>query len=77
MTISLDKEIIEIPCPACGKKIKKPISWFKKDNLCPHIGCGARLVADKTRRKLVAIEKELNKTISGIGGKAINVKIKL
>lgn len=52
---SLKGEQFEIPCPGCGKKVKKPLRWFERDQACP-FGCGTTFNAKEVAR---VIEKGL------------------
>ena len=78
--ITLDENIIELPCPACGQNIKKKIGWFKRnDSCCPAVGCGRRLNTDEFanfRRMLLDVEKKFSETMGKLP-KTIEVKIKL
>lgn len=78
--IKLDENIIELPCPACGKNIKQKLGWFKSNSShCPFAGCGRRLDTDefaKFRRMLLDVEKKFSDGIKKLP-KKIEVKFKL
>jgi peptide subunit release factor 1 (eRF1) len=58
MALSFDNEQLEIECPKCGKKIKKPGRWFKQKNRqCPW--CGDELAMDQIGDALQKAEEGL------------------
>lgn len=62
MSISLDNQTIDIPCPKCGKKIKERIGRLKRDPklVCP-CGQSIQIKADELRRATDTINKSLSK----------------
>ena len=53
-----DKEIVEVACPGCRKKIKKELRWFKANNVaCPN--CKVTFENHQFRRDIDAVEKQL------------------
>jgi hypothetical protein len=55
----MDDEILEISCPRCGKKIRKPVRWFKQSaQRCP-FGCGTVFDTSELRRGIEQAEKDL------------------
>lgn len=71
----LDDAPFEIPCPKCGKKIKKTIRWAKGIRpKCPH--CGAAFDSSQFRGEIKKAEQalaDLKRTLS----RPINLNIKL
>ena len=62
----LDTQEVEITCPNCRRKIKKPLRWFKQDgHTCP--GCGALFKTDQFRRAIEQVERQLADLQRSIG----------
>lgn len=57
-----DKAELGIPCPGCGHKTPKKISWIKthKEMVCA--GCGSPVTLDSTKLEegIRTVEKQLN-----------------
>lgn len=69
-----DDQMLEFPCPNCGKKIKKSVRWFKQDgHSCPH-GCGLVFKTGQFQRQL----KQAEKMIADLSGNlSRTLKLKL
>lgn len=62
----LDNQQIEIACPNCGTKIKKPLGWFKQQgHNCP--GCNALFKTDQFRQGLDKVERSLTDLVGRFG----------
>jgi len=63
---------INIPCPGCGQKTKKSVTWLKANNYFSCEGCGRTVTVD-AKELLAGIEKadqtiaNFRKKISRIG----------
>jgi len=45
----LDKQTIAIPCPQCGKKADKTITWLKANDKFTCGGCGGNVTVDRNQ----------------------------
>jgi len=72
MPLFSDDTVIELPCPNCGKEIKKPLSWFKNDgNVCP-FGCGLALTPDN----IGGVLKKIEQGLSALSGQSRKIHLK-
>ncbi len=58
----LDKAPIEIPCPGCGRKVKKTVGWIQthSDYACPGCGTPIHLDASQFRREMRKVDRSLD-----------------
>ena len=42
--INLNKHELDIACPQCGQKTKKPIGWLKTNPQLTCLGCGTAIL---------------------------------
>ncbi len=62
----LDNQIVEMACPNCGKKFKKPLRWFKVNHQpCPQ-GCGVTFETDQFRVEIAKVERQLANLLRGL-----------
>ena len=58
----LDDQTMDLPCPKCGYKTRKTISWIKThENLTCSCGAVIQLKTDEFRRKIGEIESFFDK----------------
>lgn len=58
----LDKKVIDLPCPNCGRKHPKEIGWIKANReLACDCGGRIRLDADKFVREIREVEEALKR----------------
>lgn len=60
--INLDKHELDIACPKCGKKTKKPIGWLNTNPQITCSGCGSviQISADKLRAGVQSAQKAID-----------------
>jgi uncharacterized Zn finger protein (UPF0148 family) len=68
MSFSLDSKEVEVPCPACAKKIKKPLRFFKAGKIsCPY--CKTPIDTKQFARSIKDAEKQISDLARKFGGK--------
>ncbi len=56
-----DDEMLDIPCPDCGKNAEKSVRWLKANKKLTCSGCGQTidLQSDQFRREIAKAEKSI------------------
>jgi transcription elongation factor Elf1 len=69
MTFSLDREMIGIPCPHCGKELKETIGRLKRDPViaCRHCNQETKIEASQLRRAIDSAQKSLDALGKALG----------
>jgi len=68
--MDLEKQPLELKCPACAKKFKKPLGRLKADPTIKCPGCGelVKIKAQRLRSALASVERSraaLKRAIDG------------
>ena len=58
-TKEIEKQTLPIPCPECGRKVKKRIEWIKRNK---QLICICGLLSHLTRNNFSPLSKELKKS---------------
>ena len=68
--INLDKHELDIACPQCGQKTKKPIGWLKTNPQLTCLGCGTAILinADQLRTGIDGVQKAIDNLRSSFKG---------
>ncbi|WP_152024981.1 hypothetical protein [Candidatus Filomicrobium marinum] len=63
MSNTLSSAPMSIPCPSCGREIKKTVGYFKLHSDVGCTSCGARIALDNSefRRNVNRADRELSK----------------
>ena len=69
MKLDINSQAITLTCPTCKKKFDEKIGRLKQNPTLTCRGCKALITIDanQLRRDIDAIEKRLNKALSGFG----------
>ena len=73
-TKEIEKQTLPIPCPECGRKVKKRIEWIKRNKQLICI-CGAIIALDT--KQLFSTIKGIEKKFALLDKTFKNLKIKL